>query len=136
MDTGLLRIEFYDLVSDQVAMIGSKTARCLKEDLFLKFTAFLMKEQEGWAYSQNPVGELKKRAKIFGMSEQEYNDCIDDRAMNVLIIDGNKEILEKVKVTHTPTFIFMKKGQSPKDGNLIQGNQDFKTIQKAINSYL
>ena len=63
VDAGVLKIQLYDFITDQVAMIGSKVSRCLPADLYLKFTTFLMAEQEAWAYSQNPVEELKNVAK-------------------------------------------------------------------------
>lgn len=136
IETGKLRVRFYEFISDQVALIGGKTSRCIAPDLYVKYTEFLMEDQEQWAYSEQPVEELKKRAMIFGLSAAGFDACLDDKAINAQLLDAQKRLTKEADITHTPTFIFTKKGQSFIDGQKIQGFQDFKTYEKIINSYL
>ena len=114
---------------------AEKIARCLPEDKYFSFIDLLFKNQPKWDVEygvQSPEGVhdgLVLLGRIAGMSAQQVDQCIDNKAeddrINKVAADGEA----RYSINGTPTFIL--------DGtNIGSGNITFDTMAKLIDAEL
>lgn len=135
MDTGKIFYVFrvFPLRPDDGT--AEKIARCLPEDKYFSFIDLLFKNQPKWDVEygvQSPEGVhdgLVLLGRIAGMSAQQVDQCIDNKAeddrINKVAADGES----RYSINGTPTFIL--------DGtNVGTGSIAFDTMAKLIDAEL
>ncbi|MCP5410891.1 MAG: DsbA family protein [Alphaproteobacteria bacterium] len=132
IDTGKIFYVFrvFPLRPDDGA--AEKIARCLPEDKYFDFIDLLFKNQPQWdvEYGVTDVhGGLVRLGRIAGMSADQVDQCIankaEDERINKVAADGEA----KYNITGTPTFIL--NGVSQGSGNI-----PFDTISKLLDKAL
>ena len=109
VDTGKVYFIFREFPLDSLATLAAMLVRCGSDqgrdaDRYFAFVDLLLRTQQQWASSREPVAELKKVMRLGGMGEAEFERCRRDRAL----FDGVKAISQEGQqrgVTSTPTFI-------------------------------
>lgn len=105
VDTGKVKIIFRDFPFERVGATAAMLSRCVAPDRFEGFSALLMKQQDQWAHSENPVEGLLKLAKLAGMSQEMIDSCLADEKLLDKIIATRKEATDEHGFDSTPSFL-------------------------------
>ncbi len=140
VDTGKIFYVFrvFPLRPDDGA--AEKIARCLPEDKYFAFIDLLFKNQPKWdvEYSQmnpalaTPEGVhqgLVLLGRIAGMSAQQVDQCMDNKAEDERINKVSSEGEKLYSITGTPTFIL-------NGVNVGSGNLAYDTLAKLLDTEL
>ena len=104
IDTGKVRFIFRDFPLDPRALSAAMVARCVEPNRYFGFLEILFRDQETWAISDDPVRELKVRAKLAQLSEAAFNACLANEELAKAITDKAKQAHEQEGVRSTPIF--------------------------------
>ncbi|VUX46885.1 DsbA oxidoreductase [Candidatus Defluviicoccus seviourii] len=104
IDTGKVRFIFRDFPLDPRALSAAMVARCVEPNRYFGFLEILFRDQETWAISDDPVRELKVRAKLAQLSETAFNACLANEELAKAITDKAKQAHEQEGVRSTPIF--------------------------------
>lgn len=126
IDTGKVRFIFREFPLDQLALAAFLLARCAGPDKYFAMIDTLFQQQKEWVV-QRPLGPLLAIAKQAGMTEQQFNECLQDQKL----IDGLEEVRQramKLDVQSTPSFFL--------NGKLLKGAFTIEDFEKAMAPYL
>ena len=104
VDTGRVRLIYRDFPLDQLAYFAAKTARCAGREKYFGFLDVFYQTQSQWATSSNPLQALQKLARLGGMSEKAFNDCLQDKETETHILGLRLEAAQDFGVNSTPTI--------------------------------
>ena len=112
IDTGKLRLVWWDFPLDQVALTAAMVARSLPPDRYEAFTGALLATQDRWAFARNvnPTDELARMAALAGMPREAFNRAIADVELRNWILTRQDEGQKKYGIDATPTFVFNGRG--------------------------
>jgi len=102
IDTGKVRFIFREFPLDQLALAAFLLARCAGPDKYFAMIDTLFHLQKEWVV-QKPLPPLLAVAKQAGLSEQQFNECLQDKKL----IDGLEDVRQraiKIGVNSTPSF--------------------------------
>jgi protein-disulfide isomerase len=122
VDTGKVRIVFWDFPLGNLAMAAAMVARCSGKNYIPMIDAFFQ-SQETWARSETPFDAIAGIARLSGMNIDDLENCLDDQALLDALQNKKREAAEVLGVESTPTFFI--------EGVKVPGNlpyQDFKEI--------
>ncbi len=105
VDTGKVHFIYRDFPFDQAGMRAAMMARCAGPDHYFGFLAVLFKSQESWAGAKDPLDELAKIGRLGGLSKEQFDACMNDKALMDGILNGRLEAEQKLEVKATPTFV-------------------------------
>lgn len=128
IDTGKVHYVYRDFPFDQAALRAAMMIRCAGPDRFFGFLALLFKSQESWAGAQDPIAELAKIGRLGGMSKEQFDACMSDKALMDGILNGRLEAEQKLQVNATPTFII--------NGVKYEGNRKIEELDKILEPLL
>ena len=111
IDTGKVRFIFREFPLDQLALAAFMLARCAGPDKYFPMIEVLFQQQKVWV-TQRPLQPLLAIAKQAGMSEQAFNECLQDKKMMEGIEDVRQRAI-KLNVQSTPTFFINGKQMPP-----------------------
>ena len=123
IDTGKVRMVFWDFPLGNLALAATMIARCSGQDNYVPITSALFLSQETWARSDAPFDAIAGIARLSGMSTSDIENCLDDRELLEAIEAKAKEAESLFGVKSTPTFFI--------EGQMISGNLpygDFKDL--------
>ena len=126
IDTGKVRFIFREFPLDQLALAAFLLARCAGPDKYFPMIDTLFQLQKEWV-TQKPLGPLLAIAKQAGMSEQAFNECLQDQKL----VDGIEDVRQramKLNVQSTPSFFV--------NGKPLRGNYTIEEFEKAMAPYL
>jgi len=134
IDTGKIFYVFriFPLRSDDG--LAEKIARCLPEDKYFTFIDLLFKNQPKWdvEFGVTPQGVhdgLVLLGRIAGMSQEQVDQCMENKAEDDRINKVSSEGESRYSITGTPTFIL--------NGTSIgAGNIPFDTMSKLLDTEL
>jgi protein-disulfide isomerase len=126
IDTGKVRFIFREFPLDQLAMAAFMLARCAGPDKYFPMIEVLFQQQKVWV-TNKPLEPLLDIAKQAGMSEQAFNECLQDKKVMAGIEDVRQRGV-KLKVQSTPTFFV--------NGKPLQGGFSLEAFEKAMAPYL
>ena len=130
IDTGKIRFVFREFPLDIKALAGSMLARCIAKDDAGKYFAvidMLFRQQMDWAL-KDTVATLSRIGKQAGLSQQQIEDCLNDKALQEKIAADQKYAAEVLKVNSTPFFFL--------NGEPMKGEQSFEEFDKRIKALL
>ncbi len=107
VDTGKLRLIYWDYPLDQLAMMAAMVARHLPAERYEPFVLALLSTQDRWAFNRaaNPLEELWKMAALAGMSRTSFDTAIADTALRDWMLARTRSAQEKWKIDATPSFV-------------------------------
>jgi protein-disulfide isomerase len=127
IDTGKVRYTLRTFPLDQLAAAGFMVALCGGKDKYMPIVETLFAKQPDWVVQQ-PIEPLKTIAKQFGLTEDQFNQCL----ANQKILDGIQQVrdhaVEKLGVNSTPTFFI--------NGKKFIGDLSMDQMSKEIDPYL
>lgn len=112
IDTGKAKLIFRDFPLDQVAFAGAVLARCAAPEKYFTYLNVLFAQQRQWATAKDPVASLKQIARLGGMPAEQFDKCLNDKALGDYILAQRLEGNQKFNVNSTPTLIINGKAES------------------------
>lgn len=126
IDTGKIHYVFREFLTEpvEVAAAGFLTARCAGKDKYFSVLDAIYRAQTAMYQSGDVRGTLLKIAQSAGLTEAQFNTCInDDKALKSLN-DRVQTYQDRDKIDATPTFII--------NGKKYDGEQTLAQLDQEI----
>ncbi len=127
IDTGKVRYVYREFPLNEPALAGAVVARCLEASRYFAFTKLLFAKQADWAFKDDALTPLKAYAKQAGLSEKDFNTCIDNEALQKKVLAIRDEGSKK-GVNATPSFFV--------NGMILKGAPTLQALEEAMKPYL
>ncbi len=128
IDTGKVRLVYHDFPLGNLAMAAAMVARCSGEKNYFPMIGALFESQHSWARSDAPLEALAGIARLSGMSEDDVDDCIDDKALFKAIQTNAEQAGKSLGVKSTPTFFI--------EGTKVPGNLPYADFREVLDKAL
>ena len=89
---------------DALAFAAIMAARCASEDQFFAIVQGLFREQDSWAFVDNPAAALKAKLQPYGFSDESFAACLNRNDLADKIIAVSERAENDFDVHGTPTF--------------------------------
>jgi protein-disulfide isomerase len=124
IDTGKAKLVFRDFPFDGVGLRAAMLARCAPPDKFMGFVKTLFGTQRSWAHSDDNKAALKRIAKLGGMTDEQFDTCMDDKTLETKVVAERQGAEKDLKVDSTPTFFI--------NGQKLVGAQPYDKFDAAL----
>ena len=127
VETGDAKIILTDFPLDLASLNASKIIHCAKDDSKIKLLDAIYEKQKIWTDGNNIeiINEnLKKIVNDLKINNFNFDQCLNDKTSEKLILEGRIKAQEKYKIDSTPQIIINKKKYN--------GPTDFINIAKKI----
>lgn len=128
IDTGKVRLVYRDYPLGGAAMAAALIARCVEPSRYFGFIDILYRGQATWAASTKPLDDLKQLSRFAGLSEADFNACLENRALLQGIQGQASQAQKEAGIQSTPTFFVNERK--------IVGAQGFEAFKAAIDEEL
>ena len=128
IDTGVARLVFRDFPLDGLALRASMLAHCASPQQYFTLVEVLFATQEQWVSSPNPLQALGNIGRQAGISEADFEACMENDALADQILRRAREAEERYGVDSTPSFVI--------NGETMIGNQPFDRFEAAIERFV
>lgn len=125
IDTGKIRFVYRDFPLNAPAVKAAALARCMPEQRFFPFVSSVFKTQKSWIMSENHEESLANLAALAGVDKTRAQACMNDKALEMKIMELMQEANTKYKVNSTPSFVFF-----DKDGKEMQEFKPFTELME------
>jgi protein-disulfide isomerase len=105
IETGKVKLVYRDFPLDQLALSGSMIARCAGRDRYFAFIDVMFAQQATWARDTNPLAALSRIARLGGMSQEKFDECIKDKKIADAVVQQRLDGDKKFGINATPTVI-------------------------------
>jgi protein-disulfide isomerase len=105
LDTGKAKLIYRDFPLDNLAFAGAILARCGGPEKYFTFLNVLFAQQRQWATASDPKAALTQIARLGGVSAEQFDKCLADKALGDYILNARLEGNQKFNVNSTPTLI-------------------------------
>ena len=126
IDTGKAKLVFRDFPFDQPALRAAMLAQCSGPSRFWGFLDVLFHSQDTWARASDVQAALGRIAKLGGMSDQQFKDCMADKAVQDFVVGNRMTGEQQQGVESTPTFFL--------NGRKLVGAQPYAEFQRVLSS--
>ena len=127
IDTGKVRYTLRAFPLDALAAAGFMLARCAGNDKYMPIVETLFAKQTEWIVKE-PLPPLKEIAKQFGITEDQFNQCLANQKLLDSIQAVRDHAVQKLGVNSTPTFFI--------NGKKMVGDVSIDQMAKEIEPYL
>ncbi len=128
IDTGKVRMVFWDFPLGNLAMAAAMIARCSGQKNYVPMIGALFESQGSWARSDTPFDAIAGIARLSGMSVDDVENCLDDEKLLKALQGKAKEASEMLGVDSTPTFFV--------EGVKVPGNLPYEDFKDILNKAL
>jgi protein-disulfide isomerase len=128
IDTGKVRLVYKDYPLGTSALAAALIARCVDPSRYFGFIDVLYRSQATWAASTTPLDNLKQLSRFVGLSDVDFNACLENKALLQGIQAGAAQAQKEAGVDSTPTFFV--------NGHKIVGAQGFEEFKAVIDEEL
>lgn len=128
INTGKVKYVYRDFPLNAPAMKGSMLARCVGEQKFFSFIKVLFKSQKKWAFSENYTDILRNIAKLGGLNDKEFDQCMANKEIEDSILKQKKDAIDILEVKSTPTLFI--------NGLEYEGSKTYEAVSSKIDGYL
>jgi protein-disulfide isomerase len=128
IDTGKVRFIYRDFPLNRLALAAAVIGRCVDPARHFAFIDMLYRDQDSWSQSRDPLAELKVRAQLAGLSDSQFEACLDSKPLIQAVQQRAQEGQQQYGIDSTPSFII--------NGKKVSGEQSFEAFGKAIDAAL
>ena len=132
IQTGKVKFEFRPFVLNAVDLNAFKLLYSIEEKDFLSLDKMLFRDQNKWLITkdsnkilENSTIALKKYALLYGLSEETFNNILNDKELEEWILSMRVDGTKKFNIQSTPSFII--------NGEVYSGNMPFSKFEKLLN---
>jgi protein-disulfide isomerase len=129
IDTGKVKYVYREFLTApaDVSAAGVLVARCAGKDKYFSVIDAIMRSQQELFTTGDGKGILKRVASSAGLSEAEFDKCVNDPEGLKRITENMEKFAKQDNITGTPTLII--------NGKKFEGNPaDFKAVEAALNA--
>jgi len=124
IDTGKAKLIVRDFVWDPLAQAAAMISHC-SGDRYFAFLDTFFHSQQNWLHAAQPLDAMKSIARLGGMSPDQVDKCLQDRALLSEILARKEDAEKTYGVDSTPTFIV--------NGKLVAaGDKDYDYFNKLL----
>ena len=127
VDSGKVKIVFFDFPLDQAAFNASKLVHCVDKKKNLTLLDMLYEKQNKWAAGSDideVNNNLKKIVENMGINSSQFNYCINNEAIADKILNERINAHKKYSINSTPTIIINERK--------FEDSASFENIKKKI----
>ncbi len=127
IDTGVLKIYFRHFPLDLAALNAAKILQCIDGKNRISFLDHLYETQESWVKGttiEDINQNLKKTIKKFGLSEKNFDKCLDLEDVENHILNSRIEAVKNFKIDSTPKVIINDK--------VFEDSLEYENLKRAI----
>lgn len=128
IDTGKLRLVYFDFPLDDLALASSMLARCVGPAMYPGMIEIMFRSQATWLRSDNPLEDLENIGRFAGLTRDETAACVTNRELALEIKRRQRTATEKLGIRSTPAFRIG-------DRNIV-GSSHFETFRRIIEEEL
>ena len=132
IQTGRVKFEFRPFVLNAVDLNAFKLLNSIEEKDFLSLDKMLFRDQNKWLVTkdsnkilENSTNALMKYALLYGLSEETFNDILNDKELEEWILSMRVDGTKRFNIQSTPSFII--------NGEVYSGNMPFSKFEKLLN---
>ena len=132
IQTGRVKFEFRPFVLNAVDLNAFKLLNSIEKKDFLSLDKMLFRDQNKWLVTkdsnkilENSTNALKKYALLYGLSEETFNDILNDKELEEWILSMRVDGTKRFNIQSTPSFII--------NGEVYSGNMPFSKFEKLLN---
>jgi len=124
IDSGKVYYTFKEYLTppENVAAAGFLVARCAGKDKYFSVLDAIYRQQQEMFQTGDFRGVLLRIAESAGVSEQQFNACLNDEAAMKALNERVTRAVQEDKVTGTPTFFF--NGKKVAEGEVAPAQLD------------
>ncbi len=126
IDTGKARLIFRDFPFGPLATAAAMVSRCVDKDSYYGFLTVLFRGQDQWSRSQDPAVDLERMARFAGLSNADFEACLQNQALVDGIEANAAKAHEEQGIDSTPTFFI--------NGTKISGAAPFDQFKAEIDA--
>lgn len=126
--TGKARFVFRDFPLDRMALAVAMLPHCAGPNRYFDFVEILFRGQESWLSTQNQIKALGQRARLGGMSNDDFEACLNRQDLAKAILDRREADAGRLGIESTPTFFV--------NGEKIVGARSFEEFARVIDQAL
>jgi protein-disulfide isomerase len=127
VDSGKVKIIFFDFPLDQAAFNASKLIHCVDKKKNLALLDMLYEKQNKWTVGSS-IDEinknLKKIVEDLGINSNQFDECLNNEVIADKILNERIEAHKKYSINSTPTIIINEKK--------FEDSASFENIKKKI----
>lgn len=105
IDTGKIKLVFRDFPLEENALTAATLAHCAGPERQGRFVDVFFKQQQSWAGARDPQAAIRQLAKLGGMSDQQIEACLADKAAQEAVLQSRLDGQQKHGVRSTPSFV-------------------------------
>jgi protein-disulfide isomerase len=105
IESGKVRFIFRDFPLDSLAMAAAMLAHCAGGERYFGFLDVLFRSQTTWSRSKNPRQELGRLARFANVSPEQFDACLNNRALLKAIQDRARVGEKSHAIRSTPTIL-------------------------------
>jgi len=128
VDTGKVRFIARDFPLNRPALDAAILAHCAGPERYFAFVETLFNTFDNWTRAANYLNALGQIGQLGGISEGQFQVCLDDQTLETKIFSSILEAQETYDIKSTPSFII--------NGNKHEGAMRFDAFAKTLDSYL
>ncbi len=128
VDAGQVRFLVRPFPLNEPALMGAQLTYCVPKDKYYSFVKVLFSMQQKWAMTLDYKDNLKRIARVGGLSDAEYDTCMSNKKQQEDILAVRKTATDTLKIEATPTFFI--------NGEKVQGDVPLEAITKVIDKQL
>lgn len=135
IDTGLISFELRPFPLNALDLNAFKLLYCASKENFYKLDKVLLKNQSKWINTsdqekvlENSTAALTKQAALFGVSSDDYQECLDNEEITNFILKSRIDAVKEYEVNSTPSFII--------NGDLYAGSLSTQKIDEILERYI
>lgn len=128
IDTGKAKLVYRDFPTAPAgpSYAASMIARCAPKDRYFTFLDAFFRTQSTWVASPDPRAALGQMARLGGLSEADFSQCLEDEALLAGIRERAQEGSLEFGVQSTPSFVI--------NGKLYPGNRGYNELADILES--
>jgi protein-disulfide isomerase len=123
IDTGKAKLIVRDYVWDPLAQAAAMISHCSGDRYFIFLDTFFH-SQANWLHATQPLDALKGIARLGGMSGEQVDKCIQDRALLNQSLARKDDGEKLYGIDSTPSFVI--------NGKLVSGDKDYDSFAKLL----
>ena len=128
IDTGKVYYIYRDFPLDRIALQAAALAQCVSKDGYFHFLDLLFRNQDKWAFVQDPNAGLVSMARQAGLGEEQANACMANQDELNRISKAAEDGQAKYSISGTPTFVV--------DGTVKSGEFSWEAVQAFLDPKL
>jgi protein-disulfide isomerase len=136
IDTGKIKFRLRPFALNAIDLNAFRLLHCSSEEDFFNLEKLLFKDQDKWLITspndqalQNSTDALGKYGLLFGITKEEYEECLADEEITDFILTMRMEGSQKYNINSTPSFVV--------NDEVYGGNKTFKEfeiiLEKSLN---